>query len=73
VGVFEQAFARLLKADKTKPCKIKPILRVVDGHVSMRGLARSCERRLAQIQQEVSRMQPVERLAVVYARYPEEA
>ena len=57
----------------TKLLRIKPILRLVDGQLSMHGLVRSYERGLAQIQQEVARLRPVERLGVLHVRYPEGA
>jgi len=57
----------------TKLLKIKPILRLVDGQLSMHSLVRSYERGLVQLQQEVARLKPVERLGVLHVRNPEGA
>jgi DegV family protein with EDD domain len=57
----------------TKLLAIKPVLRLVDGQLSLHSMARSYERGLAHIQREAIQRQPVERLAVVHVRYPEAA
>jgi DegV family protein with EDD domain len=57
----------------TQMLRIKPILILVDGRLSLHSLARSYERGLAQIQREVARLMPVESLAVVHTRSVEVA
>jgi DegV family protein with EDD domain len=52
----------------TKMLKIKPILGLTDGRLSLHSMARSYERGLAQIKGEIARLRPVESLAVVHTR-----
>jgi fatty acid-binding protein DegV len=52
----------------TQMLRIKPVLGLVDGRLSLQSLARSYERGLAQIQKEIARLKPVESLAVVHTR-----
>jgi DegV family protein with EDD domain len=55
----------------TKMLQIKPILNVVDGRLGLHGLARSYERGLAKLRQQVLELAPVERLAVGHIRCPD--
>jgi DegV family protein with EDD domain len=57
----------------TRLLRIKPILRVVEGQLSLHGLARSYGGGLARMRREVARLQPLERLGVIHARCPEVA
>jgi DegV family protein with EDD domain len=55
----------------TKMLNIKPILTVNDGQLSLHSLARSYERGLAKLRQQIIQFAPVERLAVGHIRCPE--
>jgi DegV family protein with EDD domain len=55
----------------TKMLHIKPILNLDDGRLGLHGLARSYERGLAKLRQDIARLAPVERLAVGHIRCPE--
>lgn len=52
----------------TKVLRIKPILTLTEGRLSLHGLARSFERALAQIQQQIAQLDSLQRLAVVHIR-----
>ncbi len=52
----------------TKVLRIKPILTLPDGHLSVHSLARSYGRGLEQIKEEILRLRPIEGLAVIHAR-----
>ena len=52
----------------TRVLKIKPILNIVDGRLGLHRLARSYERGLYRIKQEIARLKPVENLAIVHTR-----
>jgi DegV family protein with EDD domain len=52
----------------TKLLRIKPILRLVEGQLSLCGLSRSYEGGLVQIEQEIVRLQPLEQLSVIHVR-----
>lgn len=54
----------------TKLLDIKPLLTVDDGRLGLHGLARSYERGLAKLRQQVLQLAPVERLAVGHIRSP---
>jgi DegV family protein with EDD domain len=55
----------------TKLLNIKPLLTVDDGQLSLQSLARSYERGLAKLRQQIIQIAPVERLAVGHIRCPE--
>jgi DegV family protein with EDD domain len=55
----------------TKMLDIKPILNVDDGKLGLHGLARSYERGLGKLRQQVLQLAPVERLVVGHIRHPE--
>jgi DegV family protein with EDD domain len=55
----------------TKMLDIKPLLHLDDGRLGLHGLARSYERGLSKLQQQILRLAPVERLAVGHIRRPE--
>jgi DegV family protein with EDD domain len=55
----------------TKMLNIKPILNVADGRLGLHGLARSYERGLSKLWQDILQFAPVERLAVGHIRHPE--
>jgi DegV family protein with EDD domain len=57
----------------SKMLKIKPILDLTDGYLGLHSLARSYERGLRQIVRDISRLKPVEHLAVVHTRCAETA
>jgi fatty acid kinase fatty acid binding subunit len=52
----------------TKVLKIKPLLHMADGSLGLQGLARSYERGLRQIEQEVVKLSPLGQLAVMHTR-----
>ena len=52
----------------TKMLRIKPVLSLSDGRLSLHSMARSYERGLAQIKDEIAQLHPVESLAVVHTR-----
>jgi len=54
----------------TRALSIKPILNLADGRLSVYGLARSYERGLTRVRQDVLRLQPIESLAVIHVRHP---
>ena len=53
--------------------RIKPILRVVEGQLTLHALSRSYERGLARIARDVSYLRPVESAAVIHVRCPDVA
>ncbi len=53
--------------------RIKPILNLVEGQLSLLTLARSHTNGLARVRREVERLMPVEQLAVVHSRFAEVA
>jgi DegV family protein with EDD domain len=55
----------------TKMLHIKPILHLVDGRLGLHGLARSYERGLSKLRQQILELAPVERLAVGHIRCPD--
>jgi DegV family protein with EDD domain len=55
----------------TKMLDIKPILNVDDGKLGLHGMARSYQRGLQKLRQQVLQLAPVERLAVAHIRCPE--
>jgi DegV family protein with EDD domain len=55
----------------TKLLRIKPLLRLADGQLTLHGMSRSYERGLVRIQEEIARLQPVERLGVIHVRCPD--
>jgi len=55
----------------TKMLNIKPLLNVHDGRLGLHGLARSYERGLIKLRQDVASFAPVERLAVGHIRCPD--
>jgi DegV family protein with EDD domain len=55
----------------TKMLDIKPILNVDDGKLGLHGLARSYERGLSKLRQQILQLAPVERMAVGHIRHPE--
>jgi DegV family protein with EDD domain len=55
----------------TKMLRIKPVLMLAEGRLSLHSLARSYERALAQMRQQIAQLGSVERLAVVHIRCPE--
>lgn len=57
----------------TRLLRIKPLLRLVDGQLTLAGTSRSYERGLARMQQEIARLQPLDRLGVIHVRYPDAA
>ena len=57
----------------TKVLRIRPLLNITDGSLGLQGLARSYERGLAQIEQEVVKLSPLEELAVMHTRCAEVA
>lgn len=57
----------------TKMLKIKPILSMPDGYLSLHSLARSYERGLARIRQQIEQLGPLEALAVIHIRHPDVA
>jgi DegV family protein with EDD domain len=52
---------------------IKPLLNVVDGQITPIGAARSRERALRRIEQELAKYTPAEQLFVLHSRLPEDA
>ena len=52
----------------TKMLRIRPVLTLVEGRLSLHGLSRSYERALEQIRQQVGQLDPVQSLAVVHVR-----
>jgi DegV family protein with EDD domain len=52
----------------THMLKIKPVLALVEGRLSLHSLSRSYERALGQIQHQIEHLAPVQALAVVHAR-----
>jgi DegV family protein with EDD domain len=57
----------------TKVLRIRPLLNVTQGSLGLHGLARSSERGLQQIEQEVIKLSPLEQLAVMHTRCAEVA
>jgi DegV family protein with EDD domain len=57
----------------TQVLRIKPLLTLAEGRLSLLSLARSYERGLTQIQREIARLGEVEHLAVVHTRSVEVA
>jgi DegV family protein with EDD domain len=55
----------------TKMLNIKPLLNVDDGRLGLHGFARSYERGLKKLRQDIAQFAPVERLAVGHIRCPE--
>jgi DegV family protein with EDD domain len=55
----------------TRMLRIKPILGLVEGRLSMHSLARSYDRGLAEIRQEIASLKALESLAVIHIRCPE--
>jgi DegV family protein with EDD domain len=55
----------------TKMLHIKPILNVEDGKLGLHSLARSYERGLSKLREQIMHLAPVERLAVGHIRHPE--
>ena len=52
----------------TQFLRIKPILGLSDGRLSLHGMARSYERGLSQIKHEIAQVKPFEQLAVIHTR-----
>lgn len=52
----------------TKMLRIKPVLTLAEGRLSLHGLSRSYERALAQIRQQIEQLGSVQSLAVVHVR-----
>lgn len=52
----------------TKVLRIKPVLTLAEGRLSMHGLGRSFERAIAQMRQQIVQLGSVRRLAVVHIR-----
>ncbi len=52
---------------------IKLLLKMVDGELDLLGTSRSYDKGLKRIKEEVTALMPVEKMAVVHARVPEEA
>jgi DegV family protein with EDD domain len=57
----------------TKVLRIKPVLTLVEGRLSLHSLSRSYERALTQIREQIGQMGSVQSLAVVHVRCPEVA
>jgi DegV family protein with EDD domain len=57
----------------TRMLRIKPVLTLVGGRLSMHSLARSYERALAEIQKQIELLDSVQSLGVVHVRYMERA
>jgi len=57
----------------TRLLRIKPVIRLADGQLTLHGMSRSYERGLVRIQEEIARLQPVERLGVIHVRCPDVA
>jgi DegV family protein with EDD domain len=57
----------------TRILNIKPLLRLVDGQLTLCGTSRSFEGGLVRIQEEIARLQPVESLGVIHVRCPDVA
>jgi DegV family protein with EDD domain len=57
----------------TKMLRIKPILSMPDGYLSLDSLTRSYERGLAQVRQQIEDLGPPEALAVIHIRHPDVA
>lgn len=62
-----------LLARVTDVLKIRPILDLVEGRLSLHRIARSYERGLTNIREDVAGLRPLERLAVVHTRCAETA
>ena len=52
----------------TKMLRIRPVLTLAEGRLSLHGLSRSYERALEQIRQQIGQLDPVQSLAVVHVR-----
>ncbi|TKJ28700.1 MAG: hypothetical protein CEE40_10915 [Chloroflexi bacterium B3_Chlor] len=52
---------------------LKPILKMVDGELDLAATARSYEKALKRIQEEVVAVAPLEKMAVIHTRLPERA
>jgi DegV family protein with EDD domain len=52
----------------TKMLRIKPVLELVEGRLGLHGLARSFDRALAQMQEQIESLGSVQQLAVVHVR-----
>jgi fatty acid-binding protein DegV len=52
---------------------IRPLINMVDGELGLLGTARSRDKGLKRVQDEVASLTPIERMAVVHTRVPEKA
>jgi DegV family protein with EDD domain len=69
------------RADKLMPAfdrlmhtlNLKPLINIVEGELKLLGVARSYQKGLERLKQEMGRIEPLEHLAVVHTRRPEVA
>lgn len=63
--------ARIMPAIErlARSLKIKPIINIVDGEIKLLGVSRSYQKGLRRVVQEVTRLGPLEALAVMHTRY----